>query len=266
MLTVLYVIGITAEAMTAALAAGRQRMDLFGVSMIACVTALGGGTVRDMLLGHYPLRWVSEPIFLVIVVTAALITVLASFLMDYFRTIFLLADAVGLAVFSVLGAQVALSGGHGIVIACFAAVVTGVVGGVMRDILCDRIPLVFSAELYGSIALIAGLMYSAMHLSDVPENTAVIATLLTAFTLRVVAIYYNIALPVFEYQEREIRRDPAGRFTMWVMNKAGVRRKEMKRRTVGNVQRRQQRRARHEENREENRRGEAEDPAQDRGN
>lgn len=238
MLTVLYVIGITAEAMTAALAAGRQRMDLFGVSMIACVTALGGGTVRDLLLGHYPLRWVDEPIFLIIVVVAALVTVFASFLMAYFRTIFLILDAVGLAAFSVLGTQVALAGGHGVVIACMAAVVTGVSGGVMRDILCDRVPLVFSDELYASVALIAGLMYTGMYFTDLPPNVSVIITLVTAFVLRMLAIFYSISLPVFEYQEREISRDPAGRFTLWMLNKAGVRRREMKKRTVGNPQQR----------------------------
>lgn len=241
MLTVLYVIGIAAEAMTAALAAGRQRMDLFGVCMIACVTALGGGTMRDILLNHYPMRWVNEPIFLVIVVTAALLTVLTSILMSYFRTIFLFLDSLGLAVFSVLGTQVALGQGHGLVIACVAAVVTGVFGGVARDILCDRVPLVFSDELYASVAFVAAVLYYAMYINGAPENVAVVVTLVVAFTLRVLAIYYKISLPVFEYQERYYSRDPAGRLTLWILNKAGVRRREAKRRTLGNLPREKKR-------------------------
>lgn len=225
MLTVLYVIGITAEAMTAALAAGRQRMDIFGVLLIAAVTAFGGGVVRDVLLNHYPMRWVAEPIFLIIVLVAALITVLASFLMDYFRTIFLILDAVGLSAFAVLGTQIALSMGHGLVIATVAAVVTGVFGGILRDILCDRVPLVFSQELYASVAIIVAWVYTGIIYAGGSEHIAVPVCLISAFALRLLAIYFKISLPVFEYQDREYTRDPAGRFTLWMLNKAGVRRR-----------------------------------------
>lgn len=83
-LTVLFIIGITSEGMTGALAAGRQRMDLFGVIMIAIITALGGGSVRDVLLGHYPLTWVRHPEYLLIVSAAAIITVSISGIMKHF--------------------------------------------------------------------------------------------------------------------------------------------------------------------------------------
>ena len=100
LLSITYIIGITAEAMTAALAAGRQRFDLFGVLVLACVTAFGGGVVRDLLLDHYPLIWVENPVYLVIVLVAALVTVSLSFLAKYFSTVFLVADAVGLCAWS----------------------------------------------------------------------------------------------------------------------------------------------------------------------
>ncbi len=237
MLTVLYVLGLTAESMTAALAAGRQRMDMFGVMLIAAVTAFGGGTVRDMLFGHYPLRWVDEPIFLAIVLVAALVTVLASFLMDYFRTIFLALDAVGLSTFALLGAQVALEMGHSPLIVVVSSVVTGVFGGVLRDILCDRVPLVFNEELYASIAILVAVMYMSMLHFNLDETIGsqfvIIICLVFAFGLRLLSIFYRISLPVFEYQEREYVRDPAGRLTMWALNKAGVRRREMRRRSLG---------------------------------
>lgn len=237
MLTVLYVLGLTAESMTAALAAGRQRMDMFGVMLIAAVTAFGGGTVRDMLFGHYPLRWVDEPIFLAIVLVAALVTVLASFLMDYFRTIFLVLDAVGLSTFALLGAQVALEMGHSPLIVVVSSVVTGVFGGVLRDILCDRVPLVFNEELYASIAILVAVMYMSMLHFDLDQTIGsqfvIVICLFFAFGLRLLAIFYRISLPVFEYQEREYVRDPAGRLTMWALNKAGVRRREMRRRSLG---------------------------------
>ncbi|WP_202879019.1 trimeric intracellular cation channel family protein [Corynebacterium zhongnanshanii] len=244
MLSVLYVIGITAEAMTAALAAGRQRMDIFGVMMIAAVTAFGGGVVRDVLLDHYPMRWVAEPIYLMIVLAAALLTVLASFLMDYFRTIFLVLDAIGLSAFSVLGTQVAMSLGHGLLIAIVAAVVTGVFGGILRDIFCDRVPLVFSEELYASVAIVAACLYFGLVTFTGSTQLAVMVTLVVAIVLRLLAIYYNISLPVFEYQDKEYQRDPAGRLTLWVLNKAGVRRRVRKKRTITN--RRENRRDRGE--------------------
>lgn len=237
MLTVLYVLGLTAESMTAALAAGRQRMDMFGVMLIASVTAFGGGTVRDLLFGHYPLRWVDEPIFLAIVLGAAMVTVLASFLMDYFRTVFLVLDAVGLSTFALLGAQVALELGYNPLIVIVSSVVTGVFGGVLRDVLCDRVPLVFSEELYASIAILVAVMYMGMLHFNLDETIGtqlvIVICLVFAFGLRLLAIFYRISLPVFEYQEREYVRDPAGRLTMWALNKAGVQRREMRRRSVG---------------------------------
>ncbi|NMB23379.1 MAG: trimeric intracellular cation channel family protein, partial [Corynebacterium sp.] len=138
LLTILWVIGITAEGMTGALAAGRQKMDLFGVSVIACVTAIGGGSIRDMLLGHYPLVWVEKPHFLLLIIGAAILTVSISYLMQHFRVLFLVLDAVGLSAFAVIGTQIALEMGYGFIIAVVASVLTGVFGGVLRDLLCDR--------------------------------------------------------------------------------------------------------------------------------
>ncbi|AKK07994.1 trimeric intracellular cation channel family protein [Corynebacterium testudinoris] len=223
LLTTLFIIGITAEAITAALAAGRQRMDLFGVIALAGLTALGGGTMRDVLLDHYPLAWVAEPRYLIIVVAAALTTVALSFIMHYFRKLFLLADAVGLAAFSVIGTQVALEMGHGFVIACVAAVVNGVSGGVLRDLMSDRVPLVFSKELYASISILATITYVSLLELGLGENWVIVITLITAFAVRVLAMYRGWSLPVFDYQGKDQPIDPRLRSSYRYMRR-GIRR------------------------------------------
>lgn len=208
LLAVLYVIGITAEGMTAALAAGRRKMDLFGVIMIAEVTALGGGTARDVVLGHYPLTWVKTPAYLFVVAAAAIITISISKLMAYFRTLFLALDAVGLAVFTVLGMNVGIKMGYGFTISMVAAVITGVFGGIMRDIFCNRIPLVFQKELYAAVVLAGSIVFWTLRELGVNYDVVMIATLLTVFIFRMLAVRYEWALPVFEYQEREYFENP----------------------------------------------------------
>lgn len=201
LLTIIYIIAITAEAMTGALSAGRRSMDWFGVILIACVTALGGGSVRDVLLGHYPLTWVKHPEYIVLTTLAALFTIVIAKWMKHMHRMFLLLDALGLIGFTIIGCQIAIEMGHGFVISGIAGVLTGVSGGILRDILCNDVPLVFRRELYASISFVAVVFYWACWKLGVNLELTVIMTLVFGFTLRVIAIHFGLEMPKFIYKD-----------------------------------------------------------------
>ena len=185
LLTIIYIIAITAEAMTGALSAGRRSMDWFGVVIIACVTALGGGSVRDVLLGHYPLTWVKHPEYLMLTCFAAFMTILIAKWMRHLRNIFLVLDALGLIGFTIIGCQIALEVGHGFVVSAVAGVLTGVSGG----------------ELYASISFVAVIFYWGCIQLGLSLELTVISTLIFGFSLRLIAIYFGLEMPKFIYQD-----------------------------------------------------------------
>lgn len=201
LLQTIFFVAIAAEAMTAALAAGRRKMDWFGVCVLACVTALGGGTMRDTLLGHYPLAWVENPWLLVICCLAALATIALARFMAALRWPFLLLDALGLVVFTIIGCNVAMEMGHPLIIVIVSGLVTGIVGGILRDVLCNDIPLVFSSELYATVAIVAGLLYTLGIQAGLQQDLVIVAVLLIGFALRVAAIVFKLEMPKFVYDK-----------------------------------------------------------------
>ena len=204
MLHVIFVIAITAEAMTAALAAGRRRMDWFGVCVLAVVTALGGGTARDLLLGHYPLIWVANPYLLLIACAAALITIALARFMHTLRWPFLILDALGLVVFTVIGCNVAIEMGQSPVIVVVAGMITGIAGGILRDVLCNDVPLVFSGELYATVSIVTGIIYYVGLQMGVAADLLTVIAIAVGFSLRVVAIMFGWSMPKFIY-DKELR-------------------------------------------------------------
>jgi len=201
LLHTLYLVAIVAEAMTAALAAGRRSMDWIGVAMLGCITALGGGTMRDVLLGNHPVSWVRHPWYLLLTAGAALGTIVIARFMPRLKSVFLVLDAVGLVVFSVIGCDVALDLGLTPSIAIISGMITGSVGGVLRDLLCNDVPLLFRKELYASVSLLTGLLYVGGLRADLPHDSVMGVAMVAGLTLRLLAIRYEWNMPKFVYQE-----------------------------------------------------------------
>jgi uncharacterized membrane protein YeiH len=199
LLHTVFVIALAAEAMTAALAAGRRNMDWFGVCVLGCVTALGGGTARDLLLGHYPLLWVEQPAYLLVTTAAALFTIAVARIMERLKLIFLLLDAVGLVVFTISGCMVAMEMGQPVIIVIVAGMITGCVGGVLRDVLCNDVPLLFSGELYATVSAITACVFFFGVQAGLPVEVMTIAAMAAGFTLRALAIVFKIEMPRFVY-------------------------------------------------------------------
>jgi len=200
-LHILYVVAITAEAMTAALMAGRREMDWVGVCLLGAVTALGGGSVRDMLLGNQPLIWVAHPIYLLVTAAAALATIAIARFMHRLRPLFLFLDAIGLVVFTVIGCNIAMEMELPVVVVIVAGMITGCLGGVLRDVLCNQIPLLFRSELYASVSIATGGLYVAALSLDLPHDAAVFGVMAFGLAMRLLALRFNWHMPKFVYTQ-----------------------------------------------------------------
>ncbi len=201
-LAVVYLIAITAEAMSGALAAGRRNMDIFGVAVIAFVTALGGGTIRDLTLGRFPLGWTQHPEYVYLVIFAGLLTTVIAPFMHNLKRVFLVLDAMGLVAFSLIGCSVALQMDYPTIVVIMSGMITGICGGILRDVLCNQVPVVFQRELYASISLAVCSCFLGLRALGVDTDLNTTISFIGGLTLRLLAIWAGWRLPVFSYHRR----------------------------------------------------------------
>ncbi len=204
LLFVLEIIGTVAFAVSGALKGIKNNMDLFGVSILGLITGVGGGVIRDTILGNTPATAFNTPLFTVIALCSSLFTFLVirliwKYIHDkkriYDRFIMFTADTLGLAVFTTTGVRIAEESGNlGFVAIVFIAVITGVGGGVLRDILCADVPYVFKKHIY-AVASAAGAAVNLLCGSVLPEEPAVILGGMTVIILRVLAALFHWNLP-----------------------------------------------------------------------
>ncbi|MDX9842424.1 MAG: trimeric intracellular cation channel family protein [Aquabacterium sp.] len=202
MLTFIYLVAITAEAMSGALAAGRRSMDIFGVAVVAFVTALGGGTVRDMVLGHYPIGWTQHPTYIYLVICAGLLTIVVAPYMHRLKRTFLVLDALGLVAFSLIGCDVALQMNYPVAVVIMAGMITGIFGGILRDVLCAQVPVVFQREIYAIVSLAVCCLFLSLRALGVDQEINTLISFATGLSLRLAAIYFSWSLPTFAYDRR----------------------------------------------------------------
>jgi len=198
--TVLYTLdlfGTAVFAVSGALAAGQRNMDLFGALVIAAVTAVGGGTVRDVILDRHPVFWIQDLRYLGVIAGAGAATFVYTSLFRPPRLALEVADAFGLAVFAVVGARVTLDVGAPPMVVVIMSVTTATVGGMVRDVLCDETPLILKKEIYATAALAGGALYLGLRALGLPESAVAGATIAAVAAVRLAALRWELHLPSF---------------------------------------------------------------------
>lgn len=197
-LYLLDLIGVAVFAVSGALAAGRARLDLFGVVVIASITAIGGGSLRDVLLDRHPIFWIRDPVYLLVPTLAALGTIAYVRLVRVPSQALIVADALGLALFAMAGARIAEGAGLSPAIVVLMGTITGVAGGVLRDLLTAQVPLIFREDIYATAAIAGIALYLALAWLGVPGPWRFAAGLVAIAALRLSAILWKLRLPVFQ--------------------------------------------------------------------
>ena len=167
--------GVVVFAISGALAAARARMDVVGFALLGVVTGVGGGSLRDILLGQLPVSWVAQPQYIVLCVIASAATFVSVPIIASRLRLLLWLDAVGLALFAVLGAQASLDAGAPAIIAALLGVVSATFGGIMRDIICRETPLILLKEIYATAALAGALLYVSLVEMEVAPGISTLA-------------------------------------------------------------------------------------------
>lgn len=192
---VLDLVGVAVFAASGVLAARDRDLDLFGVLTVATLTAIGGGTLRDLLLARHPIFWITDPWYLVVIIAATVLTTLHLRVRPAPGVAFLWADALGLAFFALSGASLARAAGHSALIVIVMGTMTGVMGGALRDVITAHVPLVMRREIYATAAIAGVAAYLALLAVGVPHAIAFGLGSGVVFALRVLAIRMGLHLP-----------------------------------------------------------------------
>jgi uncharacterized membrane protein YeiH len=189
-----------AFAMSGALTAMNKKLDLFGVFIIAFVTAVGGGTLRDVMIGRTPVGWMLDLNYVYLIVIGFILTILFRKKFDRLLTPLLLFDTIGLGVFTLIGLEKGINIGLHPLICISLGTITACFGGVIRDILCSEIPVVFRKEIYATICILGGIVFFMLRKLNVDTDILYLVTSLIIITLRLMAVKFKWYLPALEHK------------------------------------------------------------------
>jgi uncharacterized membrane protein YeiH len=189
------ILGTISFAVSGVFAAMQKKLDLFGILVIAFVTAVGGGTLRDLLLGDLPVMWMRNLLYPTVITAAVAITILVRKIVDNFQATLLIFDSVGLGFFTVIGVQrgIAFDLHPGICVAM--GTITACFGGVIRDISLGMIPLIFHKEIYASATILGGIGYFLLLMVPIPHNLVELTVIAFIVVIRILAVRFHLSLP-----------------------------------------------------------------------
>lgn len=180
-------LGTFVFAISGALAATERRFDLFGVFMLGTVTAIGGGTLRDLLIGSAPVGWMTNEIYIYLIISSVPLVYLFKKHIHKLRKSFFLFDTLGIGLFTILGLQKTLDAGLSPLIGVMMGVTSAVFGGIIRDVLSNEVPLIFRKEIYASACFAGAIVYLAINIFA-PESVAIVVSILTVIIIRILAV------------------------------------------------------------------------------
>ena len=189
------ILGAIAFAISGVLVAMEKKLDVFGVFIIAFVTAVGGGTLRDLLIGDTPVAWMRDHTYVLVISLTVVLAVIFRNKLKYLRTTLFLFDTIGIGLYTMVGIEKGLGAGM-LPLMCIAlGTMTASFGGVIRDILCNEIPVIFRKEVYATACIIGGASYFLFRLLPLNNEYAFAMAILIVITIRILAVRFKIALP-----------------------------------------------------------------------
>lgn len=198
MFHLLDLIGTMAFAMSGALTAMNKKLDPFGVFIIAFVTSVGGGTLRDIMIGRTPVGWMLDLNYVYVIVVGYILAILFRKKFDRLRTSMFLFDTIGLGVFTLIGLEKGINVGLHPLICISLGTMTACFGGVLRDILCSEIPVVFRKEIYATLCILGGFVFFILRKLNIDNDFLYLTTSLFIILIRLLAVKYKWSLPVLE--------------------------------------------------------------------
>ncbi|MEO7977158.1 trimeric intracellular cation channel family protein [Flavobacterium sp.] len=200
MFHLLDIIGTMAFALSGALTAMHKKLDPFGVFIIAFVTAVGGGTLRDVLIGRAPVGWMRDLQYVYVIILGFGLAILFRKKFDKLRTSLFLFDTIGLGVFTLIGLEKGIMIGLHPVICIALGTMTACFGGVIRDILCTEIPTIFRREIYATICIFGGIIFFALRSLELNEDILYLTTSIVIISVRLMAVKFKWYLPAFDHK------------------------------------------------------------------